>query len=157
VSAARAPRAYPGPRALDAVAGGGGGADDRLRSLVLATQVRARRGELRRQLASLSPPEGRRELASSLSRPPDWLLTARTVETLSWPRYLGSRRARQLIRRARVPEQRRVGELTDTDRCALAALLVSETESVMTTPRGRVTSCEEIIGCDPGLRAADAP
>jgi hypothetical protein len=157
VSAPRAPRVLPSPGPPDAVARGAVNANGRLRSLALATRVRARRGELRRQIGSLSPREGRRALATWLSEPPDWLLSAQTVETLSWPRYLGARRARQLIRRARVPEQRRVGELTDADRSALVALLVGETESVTTTPGGTVTRCEEIIRCDPGRRAGDAP
>jgi hypothetical protein len=159
VSAAPAPGEFPGQRELGGGATGGADADieDRLRSLQLATRVRARRGELRRSIGSLPPPAGRRELAAWLITPPDWLLSARTVETLTWPRYLGNQRARQLIRRARVSEQRRVGDLTDTERRALLALLVGETEPVMTTPGGTVTSCEVIIGCDPGSRAGDAP
>jgi hypothetical protein len=157
VSAPLAPGEFSGPKELGAGATDGADAEDRLRSLQLATRVRARRGELRRSIGSLPPPAGRRELAARLSQPPDWLLSARTVETLTWPRYLGNRRARQLIRRARVSEQRRVGDLTDTERRALVALLVGETEPVMTTAGGTVTSCEEITGCDPGSRAADAP
>ena len=156
MSAASTPPAAPVARAQDTVARADAGADDRLRSLALATRVRAHRGELRRQIGSLSPHDGRRELAGWLAHPPDWLLTAQTVETLSWPRYLGTRRARQLIRRARIPEQRRVGELTDTDRRALIVLLVGETGPVTTTTAGTVSACEEITGCDPGSRAADA-
>jgi hypothetical protein len=157
VSAARAPGAFSASPQLGAGTIRGADTDDRLRSLQLATLVRARRGELRRSIESLSPRDGRHELAAWLTRPPDWLLTARTVETLSWPRYLGIRRARQLIRRAHVSEQRRVGDLTDTERRTLAGLLVGETERVMTTAGGTVTSCEEITGCDPGSRVADAP
>jgi len=157
VSAARAAGPLSGPRELRAGAIRGASPDDRLRSLQLATLVRARRGELRRSIESLPPRDGRRELAAWLTGPPDWLLTARTLETLSWPRYLGTRRARQLIRRAHVSEQRRVGDLTDTERRALVGLLVGETARVLTTAWGTVTSCEEITGCDPGSRAADAP
>ena len=157
MSAARAPGVFLAPQQLGAGAIGGADADDRLRSLRLATRVRARRGELRRSIESLPPRDSRRELAAWLTRPPDWLLTARIVETLSWPRYLGTRRARQLIRRAHVSEHRRVGELTDTERRALVGLLVGETEQVMTTAGDRVTPCEEITGCDPGSPPADAP
>ena len=58
---------FPGQRELGAGATGGADADteDRLRSLQLATRVRARRGELRRSIGSLPPPAGRRELAAS--------------------------------------------------------------------------------------------
>lgn len=88
-----------------------------------ANEIRFKRGAIKRELKSLPRPEAMAMLADVLEQPPPCCVNATPFELLCAVRLVGRYYALSWLRRAGVPEHRRISELTERQRGVLADLL----------------------------------
>lgn len=90
-------------------------------------EIRYARAELKRQLAMLPPPEARRWVAGLLVDPPDFVLGMPTVKLLEAIPRAGVRQAANWVSRTSILNGlKRISDLTDRQRIALAELIAGE-------------------------------
>jgi hypothetical protein len=92
-------------------------------ALSAANRVRIRRAKDRRDINALSPAEGLAVCADILETLPDHWARATSMELIQSVKRVGRYYALSILRRAGVPESRRLNELTARQRSVLADTL----------------------------------
>lgn len=95
----------------------------RLVALERANHVRMVRAELKRQLLLMDAPTSRAAGVVLLTDPPRVLDTMPVLELLRSCRGVGVKKAKRVAREARVSERRRLEQLTERERAAVAERL----------------------------------
>lgn len=99
-------------------------APPQLTSLALANRVRLARYEIREELrTSPNRAEAKRRIAAVLEEPPMEIENMAIFDLLSAGYQVGRREAVRILIGLRIGEHRPVGELTERQRCELAARL----------------------------------